>query len=130
MLSPGTLSETAFDQAFVSSLLGFPLLEGSDLTVRDGRVWMRALGKLEQVDVILRRVDSLWMDALELRADSRLGVTGLLECVRQGTRQCAEQPRLRCPGESGPDAISPRAVRTAAWSATAVALGRDLVVWR
>jgi uncharacterized circularly permuted ATP-grasp superfamily protein len=63
----------------------FPLLEGSDLTVRDGRVWMRTLGKLEQVDVILRRVDSTWMDALELRPGSRLGVTGLLECVRQGT---------------------------------------------
>jgi uncharacterized circularly permuted ATP-grasp superfamily protein/uncharacterized alpha-E superfamily protein len=85
VLSPGSLSETAFDQAFVASLLGFPLLEGSDLTVRDGRVWMRVLGKLEQVDVILRRVDSLWMDALELRPNSRLGVTGLLECVRQGT---------------------------------------------
>jgi uncharacterized circularly permuted ATP-grasp superfamily protein/uncharacterized alpha-E superfamily protein len=85
VLSPGTLSETAFDQAFVASLLGFPLLEGSDLTVRDGRVWMRVLGKLEQVDVILRRVDSAWSDPLELRAGSRLGVTGLLECVRQGT---------------------------------------------
>ena len=85
VLSPGTLSETAFDQAFVASLLGFPLLEGSDLTVRDGRVWMRVLGRLEQVDVILRRVDSLWMDALELRPDSRLGVTGLMECIRQGT---------------------------------------------
>ena len=85
VLSPGTHSETAFDQAFVASLLGFPLLEGSDLTVRDGRVWMRTLGRLEQVDVILRRVDSTWMDALELRPGSRLGVTGLLECVRQGT---------------------------------------------
>ncbi|HEY5847657.1 MAG TPA: circularly permuted type 2 ATP-grasp protein, partial [Microlunatus sp.] len=85
VLSPGTHSETAFDQAFLASLLGFPLLEGSDLTVRDGRVWMRVLGKLEQVDVILRRVDSVWMDALELRAGSRLGVTGLVECVRQGT---------------------------------------------
>ncbi|WP_232506125.1 circularly permuted type 2 ATP-grasp protein [Microlunatus flavus] len=85
VLSPGTHSETAFDQAFVASLLGFPLLEGSDLLVRDGRVWMRVLGRLEQVDVILRRVDSTWMDALELRGGSRLGVTGLLECVRQGT---------------------------------------------
>ena len=85
VLSPGTHSETAFDQAFVASLLGFPLLEGTDLTVRDGRVWMRALGRLEQVDVILRRVDSTWMDALELRPGSRLGVTGLMECVRQGT---------------------------------------------
>ena len=85
VLSPGTHSETAFDQAFVASLLGYPLLEGSDLLVRDGRVWMRVLGRLEQVDVILRRVDSTWMDALELRGGSRLGVTGLLECVRQGT---------------------------------------------
>ena len=85
VLSPGTHSETAFDQAFVASLLGFPLLEGSDLTVRDGRVWMRVLGRLEQVDVILRRVDSYWSDPLELRPGSRLGVTGLVECVRQGT---------------------------------------------
>ena len=58
VLSPGTHSETAFDQAFVASLLGFPLVEGGDLVVRDGRVWMRVLGKLEQVDVIMRRVDS------------------------------------------------------------------------
>ena len=91
VLSPGTHSETAFDQAFVASLLGFPLLEGSDLTVRDGRVWMRVLGKLEQVDVILRRVDSTWSDPLELRPGSRLGVTGLLECVRQGTVSVVNQ---------------------------------------
>lgn len=85
VLSPGTMSETAFDQAFLASLLGFPLVEGRDLTVRDGRVWMRALGKLEEVDVILRRVDSIWTDPLELRPGSRLGVAGLVECVRQGT---------------------------------------------
>jgi uncharacterized alpha-E superfamily protein len=85
VLSPGPHSETAFDQAFLASLLGFPLVEGSDLTVRDGRVWLRGLSKLEQVDVILRRVDSVWTDPLELRPGSRLGTTGLLECVRQGT---------------------------------------------
>src|SRR4051812_8294020 len=85
VLSPGPHSEPAFAQAFVASLLGFPLLEGSDLTVRDGRVWLRGLSKLEQVDVILRRVDSAWTDPLELRPGSRLGTTGLLECVRQGT---------------------------------------------
>ncbi|HEX8489241.1 MAG TPA: circularly permuted type 2 ATP-grasp protein, partial [Propionibacteriaceae bacterium] len=84
VLSPGPLSETAFDQAFVASLLGFPLVEGSDLTVREGRVWMRALGRLEPVDVILRRVDSTWSDPLELRAGSRLGVAGLATAVRQG----------------------------------------------
>jgi len=85
VLSPGTHSETAFDQAFLASMLGFPLIEGSDLTVREGKVWMRVLGKLEPVDVILRRVDSYWCDPLELRPGSRLGVAGLAECVRQGT---------------------------------------------
>ncbi len=85
VLSPGPHSETAFDQAFVASLLGFPLVEGSDLTVREGRVWLRGVGRPEQVDVVLRRVDSVWTDPLELRSGSRLGASGLLECVRQGS---------------------------------------------
>jgi uncharacterized circularly permuted ATP-grasp superfamily protein/uncharacterized alpha-E superfamily protein len=84
LLTPGTHSETAFDQAFLATLLGYPLVEGSDLTVRDGRVWLRALGRLEPVDVILRRVDSSWCDPLELRPDSQLGVPGLLEASRRG----------------------------------------------
>lgn len=85
VLTPGTHSETAFDQAFLASLLGFPLVEGNDLTVRDGRVWMRSVDRMEQVDVILRRVDAGWSDPLELRAGSRLGVAGLTEAVRRGT---------------------------------------------
>ncbi len=130
VLSPGTHSETAFDQAFVASLLGFPLLEGSDLTVRDGRVWMRVLGKLEQVDVILRRVDSTWMDALELRPGSRLGVTGLLECVRQGTVSVVNNIGLRRAGEPRAAAVPARAVRAAARPAAAAAVGGHLVVRR
>lgn len=85
VLSPGTHSETAYDQAFVASSLGFPLVEGSDLTMRDGAVWMRVVGRLERVDVILRRVDAAWSDSLELRKDSQLGVAGLSEAVRRGT---------------------------------------------
>lgn len=85
VLTPGARSETAFDQAFLSAMLGFPLVEGSDLTVRDSTVWMRVTDTLEQVDVILRRVDSSWVDPLELRAGSRLGSAGLLECVRHGS---------------------------------------------
>jgi uncharacterized circularly permuted ATP-grasp superfamily protein/uncharacterized alpha-E superfamily protein len=92
VLSPGTHSETAYDQAFVASVLGFPLVQGSDLVVRDGWVWMRAPGRLgeraggrlERVDVILRRVDASWSDPLELRGDSQLGVAGLAEAVRRG----------------------------------------------
>jgi uncharacterized circularly permuted ATP-grasp superfamily protein/uncharacterized alpha-E superfamily protein len=85
VLSPGTMSETAYDQAFVASSLGFPLVEGSDLVMRDGAVWMRVFGRLERVDVILRRVDADWSDSLELRKGSRLGVAGLSEAVRRGS---------------------------------------------
>ncbi|WP_229053737.1 circularly permuted type 2 ATP-grasp protein [Aeromicrobium sp. Leaf350] len=85
LLSPGPQSETAYDQAFVASSLGFPLVQGSDLVVRDGIVWMRAFGRLERVDVIVRRVDASYTDPLELRGDSHLGVTGLVEAVRRGT---------------------------------------------
>lgn len=85
LLSPGPQSETAYDQSFVASSLGFPLVEGSDLVVRDGIVWMRAYGRLERVDVIVRRVDAAFSDPLELRGDSQLGVPGLVEAVRRGS---------------------------------------------
>ncbi|MCW2524238.1 MAG: hypothetical protein JWO63_2573, partial [Frankiales bacterium] len=84
LLSPGPDSETAFDQAFLSSLLGLPLTVAADLTVRDGRVWQRSMHRLERVDVILRRVDAGFCDPLELRPDSHLGVPGLLEAARNG----------------------------------------------
>ncbi len=85
LLTSGARSETAFDQANLSTLLGFPLVEGSDLTVRDGRVWQRSIGRLEAVDVILRRVDAWFCDPLELRPDSQLGVPGLVEASRLGS---------------------------------------------
>ncbi len=84
VLTPGPGSETAFDQSFMASMLGFPLVQGSDLVVRDGWVMMRVSGRLERVDVILRRVDADFSDPLELRGDSRLGVPGLVEAVRRG----------------------------------------------
>lgn len=85
VLSPGIYSETAFDQAYLATLLGFPLVESADLVVRDGKLWMRSLGMLKRVDVVLRRVDAVYTDPLDLRADSRLGVVGLVEAQRRGT---------------------------------------------
>jgi len=85
LLTPGPDSETAFDQAYLASMLGLPLVEGSDLLVRAGRLWMRGIDAPEPVDVVLRRVDSEWCDPLELRADSSLGVAGLVRAVRAGT---------------------------------------------
>ncbi len=89
ILSPGTLSETAFDQAFLANALGLPLVQGNDLVVRDGWVWMKPAGwpnrtPTERIDVIIRRVDAEWCDPLELRAASKLGVAGLSEAVRRG----------------------------------------------
>ena len=84
VLSPGPDSEGAFDQAFLATLLGYPVVTGSDLTVREGRLHLRALGGLQQVDVVLRRVDADWADPLEMRGESRIGVPGLLEASRLG----------------------------------------------
>ena len=84
VLSTGSRAETSFEHAFVAAQLGFPLVEGSDLTVRNGRVWLRTVDRLRQVDVILRRVDSWFCDPLELRPDSELGVAGLVDVARRG----------------------------------------------
>jgi uncharacterized circularly permuted ATP-grasp superfamily protein/uncharacterized alpha-E superfamily protein len=85
VLTPGTHSETAFDQAMLASLLGVPLVESADLTIRRGRLWMLSMGRFEPVDVVVRRVDAAWSDPLDLRPDSRLGVVGLAEACRRGT---------------------------------------------
>lgn len=82
ILTPGPHNETYFDHAYLSSLLGYPLVKGSDLIVRNGQVWIKSLKGLKKVDVILRRVDDIFVDPLELREDSFLGVAGLLEVVR------------------------------------------------
>jgi len=84
VLTPGPWNETAFEHAFLASRLGYPLVEGSDLTVRGGQVRMRSVGKLEPVHVILRRVDGGYCDPLELKGDSQLGTPGLVEATRNG----------------------------------------------
>ncbi|CCQ16617.1 putative uncharacterized protein [Rhodococcus sp. AW25M09] len=84
VLTPGSHSETAFDQAYLATVLGFPLVENADLVVRDGCLWMRSLGMLRRVDVVLRRVDAEFVDPLDLRPDSHLGIVGLVEVLRRG----------------------------------------------
>ncbi|HWX20139.1 MAG TPA: circularly permuted type 2 ATP-grasp protein [Candidatus Binatia bacterium] len=84
LLTPGPLNETYFEHAYLARHLGFPLIEGADLTVRDRRVFLKTIEGLQPVDVILRRVDDSFCDPLELRGDSFLGVSGLLEATRAG----------------------------------------------
>ncbi len=84
MLTPGPHNETYFEQTYLARYLGYMLVEGQDLTVRDNYVFLKTLSGLERVDVILRRVDDDFCDPLELRNDSMLGVPGLVEAVRAG----------------------------------------------
>lgn len=84
LLTPGPRNETYFEHAYLASYLGYTLVQGDDLSVRDGKVWMKSIEGLKQVDIIVRRVDDNFCDPLELREDSRLGVPGLLEAARRG----------------------------------------------
>jgi len=84
LLTPGRFNESWFEHLFLARQLGYPLVEGSDLTVRDGTVYLKTLSGLRRVHAILRRLDDDFCDPLELRTDSALGVPGLLDAVRQG----------------------------------------------
>jgi len=84
LLTPGPYSQTYFEHAYLADYLGYTLVQGDDLSVRDGRVWLKSLEGLHQVDVILKRLDDAYCDPLELREDSRLGITGLVQATRLG----------------------------------------------
>jgi uncharacterized circularly permuted ATP-grasp superfamily protein/uncharacterized alpha-E superfamily protein len=89
LLTPGTHNETYFEHSYIARYLGFTLVEGADLTVRDQRVYLKTVDGLEQVDVILRRVDDSFCDPLELRGDSLLGVPGLVGAIVAGNVKVA-----------------------------------------
>jgi uncharacterized circularly permuted ATP-grasp superfamily protein/uncharacterized alpha-E superfamily protein len=84
LLTPGRYNETYFEQAYLAHYLGVPLVEGDDLTVRDDRLYLKTLHGLERVHAVIRRLDDLFCDPLELRPDSALGVPGLIQAVRSG----------------------------------------------
>src|SRR5580692_182312 len=84
LLTPGPHNETYFEHSYIARYLGFTLVAGADLTVRDRSVYLKTVDGLEQVDVILRRVDDSFCDPLELRSDSLLGVPGLVDAVVAG----------------------------------------------
>ncbi|HZZ70779.1 MAG TPA: circularly permuted type 2 ATP-grasp protein [Pirellulales bacterium] len=84
LLSPGPRSPTYFEDGYLARYLGYTLVEGGDLTVRGDQVFLKTLGGLLPVDVILRRIPDEDCDPLELRADSPLSTPGLLQAVRSG----------------------------------------------
>ena len=84
VLTPGSFNETYFEHAYLARQLGLPLVEGNDLTVRGDTVCLKTLGGLRRVHAIFRRLDDDFCDPVELRADSALGVPGLIAVVRAG----------------------------------------------
>ena len=84
LLTPGSHNETYFEHAYLARYLGYTLVEGADLTVRDQTVFLKTLAGLQPVDVILRRLDDTFCDPLELHQESILGTAGLLQAVRAG----------------------------------------------
>ncbi|TPQ35318.1 hypothetical protein C2U70_14765 [Bradyrhizobium guangdongense] len=92
VLTPGTFSETYFEHATLARYLGFLLVEGDDLAVSDNRIHIRTVAGLKRLDVLLRRVDSNFLDPLELDASSRLGVPGLIDVLRKDGVVVANMP--------------------------------------
>jgi len=92
LLTPGQFNETYFEHATLARYLGFLLVEGDDLAVSGDRVHIRTVAGLKRLDVLLRRVDSNFLDPLELNASSQLGVPGLIDVVRRGGVVVANMP--------------------------------------
>ncbi len=92
LLTPGPYSATWFEHAYLARYLGLPLVEGGDLTVRDQRLYLKTLRGLQPVHGVIKRVDDEYLDPLELRADSTLGVPGLLQAIRAGNVVMANAP--------------------------------------
>lgn len=84
VMTPGRYNSAYFEHAFLAQQMGVELVEGVDLFVRDGHVFMRTTLGPKQVDVIYRRIDDGFLDPLAFRADSMIGVPGLLSVYRQG----------------------------------------------
>ncbi len=82
VLTPGSFNETYFEHAYLARQLGLPLVEGNDLTVRGDTLYLKTLGGLRRVHAIFRRLDDDFCDPVELRADSALGVPGLIAVAR------------------------------------------------
>ncbi|GAB3962265.1 circularly permuted type 2 ATP-grasp protein [Spirosoma harenae] len=110
-LTPGPNNETYFEQAYLASYLGYTLVQGDDLIVKNGFVWIKAIDGLQRVDIIIRRIDDEWCDPLELRIDSKLGVPGLLQVIRNGNVMVINPPGTSAVENSAFNAFLPSLCR-------------------
>ena len=92
VLTPGMYNSAYFEHSFLAQKMGVQLVEGRDLVVLDGFVWMRTTKGLRKVDVIYRRIDDDFLDPKAFRPDSLLGVPGLVDVYRAGNVALANAP--------------------------------------
>jgi len=92
LLTPGVFNSAYFEHSFLAQQMGVELVEGSDLVVSEGYVWMRTTNGFERVDVIYRRVDDDFLDPEVFRADSMLGVPGLMGVYKAGNVALVNAP--------------------------------------
>ncbi|MDE2363821.1 MAG: circularly permuted type 2 ATP-grasp protein [Hyphomicrobiales bacterium] len=92
LLTPGPYSQTYHEQAYLARYLGFLLVEGGDLVVRDDKVHVRTIAGLKRADVLWRRIDADWIDPLEMNAASRIGTPGMVDVIRKGGVVVANAP--------------------------------------
>ncbi|MBL8240282.1 MAG: circularly permuted type 2 ATP-grasp protein [Bryobacterales bacterium] len=92
LLTPGMYNSAYFEHSFLAQKMGIPLVQGSDLIVEDGIVWMQTTKGPRRVDVIYRRIDDDFLDPAVFRADSLLGVRGIVDAYRQGNVTLANAP--------------------------------------
>ncbi len=104
LLTPGPYNETYFEHAYLARYLGLTLVQGGDMVVRDERLYLKTLRGLVPIHGLLKRLDDAFLDPLELRSDSSLGVPGLLQAIRAGNVLMANAPGsafLESPGLIG-----------------------------
>ena len=92
LLTPGPHNETYFEHTYLARYLGISLVEANDLVVRQNKVFLKTVNGLEQIDSLIRRTDDQWLDPLELREDSQLGVPGLVHAMRANGVIVANMP--------------------------------------
>jgi uncharacterized circularly permuted ATP-grasp superfamily protein len=120
LLTPGSYNSAYFEHSFLAQQMGIELVEGRDLVVEDGQVLMRTTQGFERVDVIYRRIDDDFLDPKCFRADSMLGVPGLMESYKAGNVALANAPGTGVADDKVVYAYVPRIVK--------YYLGEDIIV--
>ena len=111
VLTPGIYNSAYFEHCFLAQQMGVELVQGSDLVVSEGCVFMRTTHGFQRVDVIYRRIDDDFLDPLTFRADSTLGVPGLMDVYRAGRVSLANAPGTGIADDKAVYAYVPQMIR-------------------